>query len=60
MSNVLEEWKSNLTAAQADHCASLQAVVNSSVIYPQGEIKFKRMWKRKKDPSDKNHTQHPP
>lgn len=67
MSNVLEEWKSDLTAAQAGHCASLLAVVNSSVIYPQGEIKFKRMWKRKilltKTTSNiplKNHSQHPP
>lgn len=44
MSNLLQEPESNLTAAQQLTVLTL-AVVHSSVIYPQGEIQFKRMRK---------------
>lgn len=53
MNILLEEQGSNLTAAQVAHCTFLLAVVNPSVIHPQGEIKSKRMGKRRKYPSDK-------
>lgn len=58
MNILLQEQGSNLTATQVAHCAFLLAVVNSSVIPPQGEIKSKRMGKRRKEPSDKNHIRY--
>lgn len=59
MNNLLQEPESNLTAAQQLTVLTL-VVVHSSVIYPQGEIQFKRMRKEGRILLRKKHFQHPP
>lgn len=49
MNILLEEPESNLTAAQVALCASLLAVVDSSMIHPQGEIKFLKNREKKEN-----------